>query len=161
MNLDEVRTLLPHRFPILLIDQVLGLVPGESIVAVKAVTGNEPWYAGSAATLPDYPAVLVMESWAQAAGVLALAGPAEAAGPGGVMLFGGATDVAFLAPVYPGELLEHHVRVERRFPDALFFTGESRVNGTARMRVGSMMMAFRPEADLAGDGPTTPNGEGV
>ncbi|MBM2619529.1 hypothetical protein JIG36_28640 [Actinoplanes sp. LDG1-06] len=143
----DPRAVLPHRYPILLVDRVRAMVPGESMVAVKAVSSGEPWFARAPeSTDLAYPQVLMVESWAQSAGVLANSGAALRAGH--VMLFGGASDVGFFGRVRPGDVLEHRVRVERRFSDTVIFTGESLVDGVVRMRVGSMTMAFRPSSQL-------------
>jgi 3-hydroxymyristoyl/3-hydroxydecanoyl-(acyl carrier protein) dehydratase len=143
----DIRAVLPHRYPILLVDRVLRMVPDQSITAVKLVSGGEPWFgrAGDGEPL-TYPQVLHIESWAQAAGVLTNAG--SALRPDHVMLFGGAANVEFFGRVRPGDVLEHRVRVERRFPDTVMFAGESLVDGVVKMRVGSMTMAFRPSSQL-------------
>jgi 3-hydroxymyristoyl/3-hydroxydecanoyl-(acyl carrier protein) dehydratase len=98
----------------LLVDRVLDVVAGESLRAVKAVTAAEPCYAG----LPDdadhgYPLVLMIESWCQAAALLACVG----ARPGGrdspLTMLGGLTGVTVSGAAHPGDVLEHHVRLVR------------------------------------------------
>nr|WP_303332600.1 3-hydroxyacyl-ACP dehydratase FabZ family protein [Streptomyces sp. NA02950] len=139
--------LLPHRYPMLLVDRVVELVPGERVTAVKAVTLNEPWYAGIAAgTGLAYPASLVVESWGQTAGLLASAGAPETRGQ--VMLFGSVADAEFHSPVHPGELIEHRVTVARSLGDSVIFEGESRCGGRPVMSVARMVMAFRPAGAL-------------
>ncbi|MBU7597317.1 beta-hydroxyacyl-ACP dehydratase [Streptomyces sp. P38-E01] len=146
----EVRATLPHRYPILLVDRVLELGEQE-IRAVKAVTFNEPWYAGLGPD-PDqedlaYPPFLLIESWTQTAGVLAkrLAG-SEADGQ--VMLFGSMTGIEFHRPVHPGDVVEHHARLERAVNDTMIFEGVSRVAGEPVLTVGRITMAFRPGEQL-------------
>ncbi|MER6623308.1 beta-hydroxyacyl-ACP dehydratase [Streptomyces sp. NPDC000931] len=149
----EIRKVLPHRFPMLLVDRVLDVVPGERVIAVKAVTCNEPWYRdlGPEAGPRDYayPRVLLTESWCQAAGLLATW---EAPDPdvleGRVMLFGGVSDVAYLREVLPGDVLEHRASLSRVLGDTVIVEGESTVNGRAVMTVGRAVMAFRPAAEL-------------
>lgn len=142
-----VRELLPHRYPILLVDQVLELSPGESIVATKAVSANEPWYArlGPDLTPGDlaYPSMLLIESWAQAAGILANTSPDRTAGKSEVMLFGSASGVSFGAPVMPGDVLRHRVRLVRVLDGTVFVEGDSQVGDRTVLTVEQGVMAFR------------------
>lgn len=103
MNSVHVERLLPHRFPMLLVDRVLDLVPGESVVASKAITRNEQCYRkvglhGADACL-EYPQTLLIESWGQTAGILATwrspDEPIEAHEADRVMLLGGLTGITF------------------------------------------------------------------
>lgn len=164
----RIHELLPHRYPMLLVDRVLQLRPGASVRALKAVTRNEPWYQG----LDDaddadaaYPSSLLIESWGQAAGLLAAADPAAA---GGVMLFGSAAGATFHAPVHPGDVVEHRVRISHALPDTVIFEGTSHRGRDGRdgqdgrdgrelvLSVERMVMAFRPADALrpAGAGGT-------
>ena len=151
LDAHGIRELLPHRYPILLVDRVLELEPGESIVATKAVSMNEPWYArlGPAPAPADlaYPSMLLIESWAQAAGILAntlrrqdTEQPREA----DVMLFGSASGVTFGPPVMPGDVLRHRVRLARVMDDAVVVQGDSHVDGAPVLTVTQGVMAFRP-----------------
>ncbi|MEU1945407.1 MULTISPECIES: beta-hydroxyacyl-ACP dehydratase [unclassified Streptomyces] len=156
IELDGVRRLLPRRRPMLLVDRVLDVVPGERIVATKAVTCNEPWYArlpeGTPAERLGYPTALVIESWGQAAGILArLSGEL----PEGIMLLAAMNDVAVHRTVLPGVLLEHRARIVRSLGDHLIFEGESLVDGDAVVSIGRMVMAFRPAGP-----PLPPCGDG-
>jgi 3-hydroxyacyl-[acyl-carrier-protein] dehydratase len=148
----EIRRLLPHRFPMLLVDRVLDAVPGQSLTALKAVTLNEPWYARLAPDATDrdtrYPESLLIESWGQSAGLLSLISGTDDL-DGAVMLFGSASGVAFHRRVQPGDLLEHRVRLDRRVGDTVLFTGDSRVGGDVVLTVDRMVMAFRPAAALS------------
>jgi 3-hydroxyacyl-[acyl-carrier-protein] dehydratase len=139
-----VRAALPHRYPMLLVDRVLELVPGERLTAVKAVTLNEPWYQRQPEGLA-YPEVLLIESWGQSAGILGKFGhPDPSTLESGVMVVGGITGVRFHRKVFPGELLEHHVRVFRALSDTMIFEGECRSGGELVFEVTRMTMAFRP-----------------
>ncbi|WP_228449504.1 3-hydroxyacyl-ACP dehydratase FabZ family protein [Streptomyces alkaliterrae] len=150
----EIRGRLPHRFPMLLVDRVLSVEPERSLVANKAVSCNEPWYAAgptghgdtaSAAAAFGYPGTLLVESWCQSAGVLATwESPNPDVLEGDVMLFGGMSGVEFHHPVLPGQVLEHRVRQERRVGETVMFEGESLVDGRTVMTVGRITMAFRP-----------------
>lgn len=146
----ETRAALPHRYPMLLVDRVLS-TGAEEIRAVKAVTLNEPWYArlGSGPSEADfaYPDFLVLESWTQTAGLLATR-PDEEAADGLTMLFGSMRDVEFHRPVFPGDVIEHHVRLVRAVNDTLVFEGDSRTGGEAVLTVGTVTVAFRPRERL-------------
>ncbi|MER6808861.1 hypothetical protein ABT299_06250 [Spirillospora sp. NPDC000708] len=141
---DGLKGLLPHRYPMLLVDRVTEVVPGERLTALKAVTCNEPWYAalpdGAGDLAHDYPAVLLVESWCQAAGVLAGGGGREA---GRVPLLGGVSDVRLVGRVRPGDVLTHHVRLIRDVADTLIFAGATTVADRPVMEVGRATMAVR------------------
>ncbi|MFI6641755.1 3-hydroxyacyl-ACP dehydratase FabZ family protein [Streptomyces sp. NPDC050504] len=148
-DLPRPSDLLPHRYPMLLVDRVLELVPGESIRAIKSVTLNEPWYAGLSEA-PDfdyaYPQTLLVESWGQTAGLLASA-VAEAP-VGQVMLFGSVADAEFHLPVLPGDTVEHRVRISRSLTDSVIFEGSCHRGDETVMTVTRMVMAFRPAGQL-------------
>ncbi len=145
----EIRKLLPHRYPMLLVDRVLELVPGERVTAIKAVTCNEPWYERLGENLTDdqmaYPEVLLVESWGQSAGILAACEqPNPDVMAGQVMLVGAMSGVTFHRPVYPGDVVEHRVRVFKALSDTVIFDGESLVDGEVVVTLSQMVMAFRP-----------------
>lgn len=146
IELDGVRRLLGPRRPAVLVDRVLEIVPGERIVAVKAVTSNEPWYARTAEDTPaaqlSYPPALLIESWGQAAGILADLGRGRNSED--VLLLGGAADVEFHRPVLPGVLLEHRVTVVQHLKELVCFRGETVVDGEAVMSIGHLALAYRP-----------------
>ncbi|MEU5365828.1 beta-hydroxyacyl-ACP dehydratase [Streptomyces sp. NPDC005925] len=153
--LQDVHELLPHRFPMLLVDRVLDLVPGESVTAVKAITRNEQCYrkagAHTAATVLEYPQALLIESWGQTAGILATwrSPDEESAGETGkVMLLGGLTGITFHRPVLPGDVLHHRARVFHALSDTVIFEGETLCDGEVVMSVERMVMAFRPAEQL-------------
>jgi 3-hydroxyacyl-[acyl-carrier-protein] dehydratase len=156
----DIRARLPHRFPMLLVDRVVDVVPGERLTALKAVTCNEPWYErlGPDSAEEDfaYPASLLVESWCQSAGVLATwDDPNPDVLDGQVMLFGSMSGVEFHRPVLPGEVLEHRVVLDRRVGDTVLFEGESRCAGAPVMTVGRIVMAFRPAEALRPAAATT------
>lgn len=145
--------LLPHRHPMLLVDRVTDVVAGESLTAWKSVTSSEPWYAHLPADAPArsyaYPHVLLIESWCQAAGVLAtLDRPNPDVLAGDVMLFGSLSSVVLGAPVLPGSLVRHEVRLVRSVGDTLVFEGQSLVGEDPVLTVGQVLMAMRPASAL-------------
>ena len=166
MNVAEVKRILPHRYPMLLVDRVVEIVAGERVRARKAVTANEPWYGAlpDGATVAEhaYPPVLLVESWCQAAGVLAAHdAPNPDVCEGDVMLFGSVADARFLRPVLPGDLLEHEVRLVRSVGDTVIFEGETRVDGEVVLEVGRAVMAMRPAEELHVPAPAAATGGGA
>jgi 3-hydroxymyristoyl/3-hydroxydecanoyl-(acyl carrier protein) dehydratase len=150
LEVAAIKRLLPHRFPMLLIDRVTGIRPGESLVAEKAVTAGEPWYEGLADDADHaYPPVLLAESWCQAAGVLACLGqPNPDVLTGRVTLFGSIRKMEFPRAVYPGDVVEHTVRMARMVSDSAALEGESRRGGEVVLRVGLILIALRPAGSL-------------
>lgn len=141
-----IRRLLPHRYPILLVDRVTQLVAGQRLTALKAVTGNEPWYAEVApGTDLAYPPTLLIESWVQAAAVLVASSNTEQSG---VMLLGSMSGVTFSDPVFPGDVVTHRVRVFRALSDTVIFEGDSTVYDRPAMTVQQAVLAFRPAAQI-------------
>ncbi|MEU1779109.1 beta-hydroxyacyl-ACP dehydratase [Streptomyces abikoensis] len=149
-----IKRLLPHRHPILLVDRVLELVPGERLTALKAVTGNEPWYRDvsehAAEEDYDYPPALLIESWCQSAALLvARDAPNPDVLDGRVMLFGGMSGLNFTGRVRPGDAVVHEVRQIRAFDDTVIFEGRSSVGDDVVMEVGQAMIVLRPASELA------------
>jgi 3-hydroxyacyl-[acyl-carrier-protein] dehydratase len=110
MDIMAVMRRLPHRYPFLLIDRILKLVPGQEIVALKNVTINEPFFQGHFPSQPVMPGVLIVEALAQAGGVLAseMRGPSK---QGEIIYFMGIDGVRFRRPVVPGDQLILEARV--------------------------------------------------
>jgi 3-hydroxyacyl-[acyl-carrier-protein] dehydratase len=147
----EIRGLLPHRFPILLVDRVLDVVPGRSLRAIKCVTANEPCFerVGDAAdeAACAYPATLLLESFLQAAGLFFVCSvdlPQAAADS--VMLFGSLGRCTFLRPVMPGEVVEHRVSPERMLSDSGVLSGASFVGDECVAEFEQAIVAIRPRA---------------
>lgn len=99
---------LPHRYPLLLVDRVAELVPGETIHAIKAVSFNEQFFQGHFPDRPIMPGVLIIEALAQSAAILAIES-LELSGSGKLVYFMAIEDAKFRAPVEPGCLLDLHV----------------------------------------------------
>jgi 3-hydroxyacyl-[acyl-carrier-protein] dehydratase len=110
VDIRRILTLLPHRYPMLLVDRVESMVRGQSIHAVKAVTMNEPFFQGHFPGRPIMPGVLIVEALAQAGGVLAIES-LGLAGTGKLVYFMGIDGVKFRKPVEPGCLLDLHVTI--------------------------------------------------
>ncbi|MEM6701771.1 MAG: 3-hydroxyacyl-ACP dehydratase FabZ [Acidobacteriota bacterium] len=108
---DWIRRLLPHRYPMLMIDRVLEIEPGRRIVALKNVSHNEDFFVGHFPEEPVMPGVLVIEALAQAAGLIALA---QRDGASGLHIYLTGVDKAkFRRPVVPGDQLRLEAEVIR------------------------------------------------
>lgn len=105
MQVTEIREYLPHRYPFLLVDRVEEIVLGESIVAYKNITVNEPFFNGHFPDYPIMPGVLITEAMAQAAGILGFKSMNKKPADGSMYLFVGADNLRFKRQVIPGDKL--------------------------------------------------------
>ncbi len=116
MDVTEIRQYLPHRYPFLLVDRVVELHLGESIVAYKNISVNEGIFEGHFPDIPIFPGVLIVEAMAQAAGILGFKTMDKTPEDGSIYYFVGADNVRFKRPVVPGDrlMLEARVVSEKR-----------------------------------------------
>ena len=109
-DIQKIMEYLPHRYPFLLVDRVIELVPGDRITALKNVTINEPFFTGHFPGLPVMPGVLIIEAMAQAGGLLAIeSNPADKRGQ--LIYFMGMDKVRFRKPVVPGDQLIFEAKI--------------------------------------------------
>lgn len=113
MDIHEVLKFLPQRFPFLMIDRVIDIKEGESLVAIKNVTINEAYFTGHFPNRPVMPGVLIIEALAQAAGVLAYKSTNTSPTDGTLYLFAGIDNARFRRVVEPGDQLRLEVKVLR------------------------------------------------
>lgn len=111
MYIEEIREYLPHRYPFLLVDRVEEIIVGESIVAYKNISINEPFFDGHFPTYPVMPGVLIIEAMAQAAGILGFKTMGKKPAEGSMYLFVGSDDVRFKRQVVPGDKLTLEARI--------------------------------------------------
>jgi beta-hydroxyacyl-ACP dehydratase FabZ len=119
--------LLPHRYPFLLVDRILEIVPGEKIIALKNVTVNEPFFLGHFPGNPIMPGVLIVEAMAQAGGVLAFDSMPESQ-QGAMVYFMGMDKVKFRKPVVPGDQLILEVKLLKKRLKAIKMSGIATVD---------------------------------
>jgi len=125
LDIQGIMNLLPHRYPFLLIDRVLDLVPGRRAVAIKNVSVNEPFFAGHWPGQPIMPGVLIVEAIAQAAGVLIAASVARQ--PGKVAMIASIDGVKLRRSVVPGDQLRLEVFGHRFKSNAACVSGLAKV----------------------------------
>ena len=116
MDVSEIREYLPHRYPFLLVDRVVELHLGESIVGYKNVSVNEPFFNGHFPDKPVFPGVLLVEAMAQISGILGFKTMQKKPADGSLYYFAGADKLRFKRPVVPGDqvMLYSEVVSERR-----------------------------------------------
>lgn len=107
MNIREIMEVLPHRYPFLLVDRIVEMVPGVRAAGVKNVTANEPFFQGHFPGYPVMPGVLIIEAMAQVGAVAVLSTPDFG---GKLALFAGIDKARFRRQVVPGDVL--HLEVE-------------------------------------------------
>ena len=105
MDINEIKELLPHRYPFLLVDRVVEIAPGKDILAYKNITANEEVFNGHFPEKPIFPGVMIIEAMAQASGVLGFATVGKKAEDGSLYLFAGVDGVRFKRQVVPGDQL--------------------------------------------------------
>ena len=125
MELTDILKLLPHRYPILLVDRVLELEPGKSVVALKNVTANESFFQGHFPGYPVMPGVLIVEAMAQAGCVMMLSGVNDPETK--VPFFAGIDRCKFRRPVVPGDQLRLELDVLRQRGGSCKLVGKAMV----------------------------------
>lgn len=129
MDITDIMRHLPHRYPFLLVDRVLELVPGKHVIAIKNVTMNEPHFPGHFPHHPVMPGVLIIEALAQAAGLLAFMTADKPVGPDTVIYFVGIDNARFKRPVVPGDQLRMEARITKNLRGIWKFTAQATVDG--------------------------------
>lgn len=129
IEIDRILTILPHRWPFVLVDRVTEVVAGKRILGHKCVTMGEPWFQGHFPARPIMPGVLIVEALAQIGGILAYATePFDASNS--LMYFLGIDKAKFRRPVIPGDRLDLQVSVVHHRTNVWKFHGEASVEGT-------------------------------
>lgn len=109
LDFEAIRHILPHRYPLLLVDRITELVPGSYVKGYKNITGNEDVFNGHFPGHAIFPGVMICEAMAQVAGVLGYLTTGNKASDGYLMLFAGLDNVRFKRQVVPGDRLDMEV----------------------------------------------------
>lgn len=128
LDVERVMQMIPHRYPMLMIDRVIKLVPDQSATGIKNVTINEPFFQGHFPQKPVMPGVLIIEAMAQTAAVLVVH-TLGAAAEQKLVYFMTIDGGRFRKPVVPGDTIHIEVIKQRRRGTVWKFAGEARVDG--------------------------------
>lgn len=129
MDIKQILEYLPHRYPFLLVDRVLEMEVGKSLVAIKNVTINEPYFVGHFPEQPVMPGVLILEALAQASCILASETINARPNDGFLNLFAAIDNARFKHIVEPGDQLRLEVNIERHKQAIWKFNNQALVNG--------------------------------
>ncbi len=142
LGIEEIRKLLPHRYPMLLVDRVLEISEGDDLVVVaeKLVSANEPFFQGHFPDSPVMPGVLIVEAMAQTSGLGLRYREPDSLGRGVALV--GIDRARFRRPVVPGDLLTLRSRLTRRRGDLFIFEAVAQVLGdnVAEARIMARLM---------------------
>jgi beta-hydroxyacyl-ACP dehydratase FabZ len=128
LHINEIMAYMPHRYPFLLVDRIMELIPGQKVVGLKNVTINEPFFQGHFPGKPIMPGVLILEALAQAGGVLAFASMPDKE-KGSLMYFMGMDQVKFRKPVVPGDQLILELTVVKQRSKIMKLSAAAKVDG--------------------------------
>ena len=141
INIDQIKKMIPHRAPILLIDRVEHVVLDSEATGIKAVSGNEPYFAGHFPDFPVMPGVLIVEALAQTAAVLVAATMPDLA-QGKLVFFTTIEKARFRQPVRPGDVIKLHAVKNTSKGPLWKFNGKATVDGkpVAEAAFGAMIV---------------------
>ncbi|MDE1147732.1 MAG: 3-hydroxyacyl-ACP dehydratase FabZ [Azospirillaceae bacterium] len=128
LDILQIMDMIPHRYPMLLIDKVIDIVTGESCTGIKNVTINEPFFAGHFPKRPVMPGVMIVEAMAQTSAVLVMHSLGQSAGDR-LVYFMSIEEAKFRRPVVPGDRVEIKVKKVQNRRNVWKFTGEAWVDG--------------------------------
>ena len=141
INIDQIKKLIPHRAPFLLIDRVENVVSDSEATGVKLVSGNEPYFAGHFPDFPVMPGVLIVEALAQTASVMVSATIPDLT-KGKLVFFTTVEKARFRQPVRPGDVVKLHVVKSTNKGPLWKFAGKASVDGktVAEADFGAMIV---------------------
>ena len=156
INHVEIKKYIRNRYPLLMVDKVTRVVKGDSIIAVKNITGNETCYKDIPIDHDNieayaYPVTLIIESFCQVAGILAgVTVSNETVGNNNIVLFGSISDCVLLEDAYPGDTLEHHANIIKITSDAAVIGGEIWIKNknVCLGKIGMVVIGTKPANKL-------------
>lgn len=139
-DIQRILAALPHRYPFLMIDRIVGIEGDKRAIGIKNVTANEPHFQGHFPNNPVMPGVLILEGMAQTAGTICILGRPGDTSPRTVY-FMTIDKAKFRKPVVPGDVLEYHMTQITKRRNMWWFRGEAKVDGqlVAEAEVGAMI----------------------
>jgi 3-hydroxyacyl-[acyl-carrier-protein] dehydratase len=144
IDIQEIKRLIPHRFPFLFVDKVRDFIPKISAIGIKNVTSNEPHFQGHFPSQPVMPGVTIVEAMAQTAGIL-VSKSLELEDSGALVYFLSIDNCKFRHLVGPGDVLELHVKVIRGRGKIWKFHGDAIVNDKIVTEADFAAMIIPPE----------------
>jgi 3-hydroxyacyl-[acyl-carrier-protein] dehydratase len=148
----ELKSFLPHRYPMLLVDSVIEHDNGTSIKAIKNITGTEACYEGVGKNGNHaYPQSLIIESFGQTGGIMYLVINKDQDYSDKVMFFGSITGMKFYGNAYPGDTLEHRVKVYKIIDDTLIITGNTWIKDKKIADIEQAVLGVRPASVMSED----------
>jgi len=126
LDINEIRAILPHRYPFLLVDRIVEMEP-ERIVGIKQVTANEPFFQGHFPDFPVMPGVLIVEAMAQTAGILVLKNMPDRENK--LVLLVAVENARFRRPVVPGDTLRMEMKLLKKKASVAKMAGVATVDG--------------------------------
>jgi 3-hydroxyacyl-[acyl-carrier-protein] dehydratase len=141
VDIMDILQALPHRYPFLMIDRIVGIRGDECAIGIKNVTYNEPQFLGHFPRAPVFPGVLMIEGMAQTAGVICLRAIGAVGKPMSVYFL--TIDKAkFRKPVRPGDTVEYHITKKNRKKSMWWYYGQAKVAGqtVAEAEIGAMFV---------------------
>jgi 3-hydroxyacyl-[acyl-carrier-protein] dehydratase len=151
-DIVRIMTLLPHRYPFLLVDRIIEMDGDQSAVGIKNVTINEPFFQGHFPNFPVMPGVLLIEGMAQTAGALCVANLQDSYEPR-LVYFMSIDRARFRKPVLPGDTVHYHMVKRRNRGRVWRFDGQAKVNGqlVAEAEISAMIVEPAQQSAQAGD----------
>lgn len=128
INIEQIIKLIPHRYPLLLVDKVIAIEPNKSIVGVKNVTFNEPHFTGHFPDKPIMPGVLIIEAMAQAGAIMVIHS-GDFNPEDNLVYFMSIDGAKFRKPVVPGDVLELHIETIQNRGAVWKLAGVAKVDG--------------------------------
>ncbi len=144
IDIRQIMTMIPHRYPMLLVDRILEYVPNESAVGLKNVTFNEPHFQGHFPGVPVMPGVLIIEAMAQTAAIMVVQS-LSLQGQGKLVYFMTIDNCKFRKPVGPGDAMHIHVTTIKQRGPVWKFKGEAKVDGVLVAEAEFAAMIVDPE----------------
>ena len=127
IDIQEIMRLLPHRYPLLMVDRITSLIPSHSVKGIKNVTANEPCFQGHFPGRPIFPGVLILEGMAQTGGCMAFCSIPEMIGEK-LIYFAGIDKARFRKPVIPGDQIEYRLELLRHKRMVMVMKGQAFVD---------------------------------
>ena len=144
LTITDIMKILPHRYPMLLVDRVVEIDEGKRIVGIKNVTANEQFFQGHFPGAPVMPGVLIVEAMAQCSAVLILRGIPDRDEK--LFLFGGVDKARFRRPVFPGDQLILECELLQKRSNTVRLRGQAKVEGNVVAEAELLsVMTLRPE----------------